>query len=284
MKFSVVLPTFNGKSKGFINESINSVLNQSLKPLELIVVNDGSSDSTKRYLETFKTNPIVKIINQQNSGLPAARNAGIKLSSGDYLCFIDDDDIWESDKLEQTQLEILNNMETFLHTNLTLINESGETIGEQCLNHDTVNLDVLKLKNVINSPSSVCLSRSLIEKVGLFDESLKSSEDYDYWLRAAEYARPHLIKKKLVRYRVHSENMSKNLSKMEIFNLFVLYKHSSFQHPTSLQLQTFYLKFYNKYRRKKDYINATRCFIMYITHTILIHFERRHYYDNHTKL
>ena len=96
--FSVILPVYNGER--YIDDAVESALKQRERDWELIIINDGSTDGTGRALEKYKSLPQIKIIAQKNLGVSAARNRGIAASSGDYIAFLDADDVWSEDHLE----------------------------------------------------------------------------------------------------------------------------------------------------------------------------------------
>lgn len=102
IKFSIIVPVYNVEK--YLKKCINSILNQTYKNFEIIIINDGSTDKSKKILETYKDNSNIKIINQSNKGLSVSRNVGIKNSTGDYLLFVDSDDY-----IENNLLEVLNN-------------------------------------------------------------------------------------------------------------------------------------------------------------------------------
>ena len=100
-KVSIILTTLNGATRGYLGFAIESVLKQSYRDFELLIVDDGSTDETKKYCEKYLADPRVKYIFQSNRGLGGARNKGIKNSIGKFICFLDDDDVWKADKLQK---------------------------------------------------------------------------------------------------------------------------------------------------------------------------------------
>ena len=269
MKISVIIPTYNGHSKGYLDKALQSVLTQSVLPYEIIVINDGSTDTTTEFLLSLaKTTPLIHIYNQENKGLSNARNTGIQKSKGDFVCFLDDDDIWDINKVKLTKSYYEKTKCPFLFCNITLIDNEGMVIGEQTTTPEKAKNTNLLLGNYINSPSGVTISKDLINKIGYFDECLKSSEDYDYWIRASKYSKPFLIPENLVKYRLHSQNMSKNIYKMEFFNFYVILKHLNFKPPSAQVSIEFYKKFLRKYKNNKDWLHTIRCLLLLILHLI----------------
>lgn len=211
-KVSVVIPAFN--SAAYIRETINSVLNQSFKDLEVVVVDDGSKDNTGELLKDYHSK--VRYILKENGGPASARNLGIKEAKGEFIAFLDADDLWMSDKLEKQ-------LERFDGEDIGLVFSSVQKMDKD--NHDLpdyVNrerfeghiFEKLFNKNFVPT-STVLVRKSCFEEFGVFDEDpeLISVEDYDMWLRiASKYKLAH-VDEKLVRYRVHENNISKNLAR-----------------------------------------------------------------------
>ena len=207
LNVSVIIPTYNRKN--LLKRALHSASSQTFVPQEIIVVDDGSSDGTKDWvLERF---PYVRYIYQNNSGVSSARNAGIKEAKGSWIAFLDSDDEWMSNKLEQQKRVINSFQEAWLcHTNEIWIRNGvrvnqmkkhqkyGGNVFENCL-------DICRI-----SPSSVLIKKEVFEMVGLFDESLKVCEDYDLWLRITAvlpviFLDEHLITK----YGGHADQLSR---------------------------------------------------------------------------
>ena len=185
-KISVIIPTYNREKQ--VNIAIDSVLNQDYIPHEIIVVNDGSSDTTAHRLDHYARGidgiGFQAIHHRSQEGVSAARNTGVKHSSGDWIAFLDSDDYWESSKLDDqvSYLEhypfyhILQSEETWIR--------NGKFVNA-CKHHKKPcgwAFDESLLRCLI-SPSSVLLSKTLFETVGGFNETLMACEDYDLWLK-----------------------------------------------------------------------------------------------------
>jgi len=127
MNISVVIPTYNRIE--LLKRSIDSVINQTIKPSEIIIVDDGSNDGTEAMVK--KQYDSLKIIKQKNKGASAARNSGIKASSGEWICFLDSDDEWKNDKLEKQITAVANNSDyKFFHSNEIWI-KNGKRINQK---------------------------------------------------------------------------------------------------------------------------------------------------------
>ncbi|MCS4436601.1 glycosyltransferase [Aquiflexum gelatinilyticum] len=202
---SVVIPCFNhGK---FLAESINSVLDQTYSPIEIIVVNDGSTDNTKEVAGAF---PMVKYVYQENQGLSAARNAGIKNSEGEFLVFLDADDLLLKDAIDFNQRLLLDDISlAFVSGGYNLETADYEIIPKQRI-IDTNNAYLLLLeRNYIEMHGTVMYRRWVFEEF-LFDTSLKACEDYDLYLKIARNHPVAHHSKILTVYRMHGNNMSGN--------------------------------------------------------------------------
>tara|TARA_X000001036_G_scaffold370100_1_gene356453 strand:+ start:90 stop:926 length:837 start_codon:yes stop_codon:yes gene_type:complete len=217
MKVSVIIPTFNRFN--LISRAIDSVLSQTIKPFEIIVVDDGSSDNTSTFIKNnYKS---VKLIKQNNLGVSKARNVGIKNSSGNWIALLDSDDEWKKNKLE-VQIKSLSEYDYYsvCHTNEIWIRNGirvnqkkrhqkyGGDIFDKCL-------DICRI-----SPSSIMFKKNIIDEVGWFDEGLPICEDYDLWLRITANFKILFINKPLViKYGGHSDQLSKSVNGIEAYRI-----------------------------------------------------------------
>jgi glycosyltransferase involved in cell wall biosynthesis len=229
-----VIPAYNAGA--FIAQTLQSVLLQDMPIQSVIVVNDGSIDDTQSKVLAFQEqNPQLKIalINQDNAGLSAARNTGIKNSQADYIALLDADDLWHPTKLSSQIALFQKNQNTHLgvvYCAYELINAAGNPLPtkEQAL--ITPNLrgniykPLLRGNFISGSGSSVLIARAVFDQVGLFDQKLKACEDWDMWLRIAQHYQFDYVDHTLVSIRVHPHNMQKDLSRMISAELMVLNK------------------------------------------------------------
>jgi glycosyltransferase involved in cell wall biosynthesis len=208
---SVIITTYNRSF--LISRAIDSVLNQSLQPYEIIVVNDGSSDDTKRVLDQYRD---IKVIDKKNGGISSARNIGITKASGDYIAFLDDDDIWHRDKLKlQFALNSVfsHTDEIWLRNKIEVQQKSHHKKPDGWCFYD--NLEFCKI-----SPSTVMIKRDIFKQVGLFDERLEVCEDYDMWLRILKSYPVQLLPKRLtVKSAGESEQLSLKYFAMDKFRI-----------------------------------------------------------------
>lgn len=230
---SVVIPVYNGGKT--ITSTIESVLNQTFTDFELIVVNDGSQDSTLAAINEIK-DARIRVFSFPNSGVSASRNRGLAEAKGEFISFLDADDLWTSDKLE-VQLKALqeNPQAAVAYSWSDWIDESGQFL--RAGGHITVNgnaYEKLLLRDFVESGSNPLIRRQALEKVGKFDESLAFAEDWDLWLRLAACYEYVAVPSPQILYRISPKSASFNVWKMEAGSLKVIEHHFA-QAPESLQ-------------------------------------------------
>ncbi len=213
-KVSVVIPTYNRPE--FLASAIASVLNQTFQDFEIIVVDDASTDETPEVVDSFKDSKIKYIRHEINKGGSAARNTGIKASSSEYIAFLDDDDEWLPEKLKK-QVEILDNCPQKVggvYTGFLKIDKASEKIIGQSIPLGKGSfIDDLIKDNRIGTTSTHLLRRECFQKVGLFDENLPSSQDFDMWVRLSREFHFEFIKEPLVKYSFHEKRISTDVEK-----------------------------------------------------------------------
>ena len=217
---SIVITAYN--LMAYLPETIANVLQQTFTDFEVIVVNDGSTDNTAQWVSQIEDSRM-RLISQSNMGLSGACNTGVKNATGEYITFLDADDLWEPTKLAQ-QVEILDNYPevSIVSTWVTYINETGESTGRivKPTAEGYIWQQMIEV-NQIECGSVIMLRRSCFDRVGLFDTNLKSYvQDWDMWLRLALHYQFKLIPQPLVYYRQRPSSSSRNLAAMErSFNL-----------------------------------------------------------------
>lgn len=188
INISVICPVYN--SRNFVLKTIDSIINQSKHPYELIIVDDGSIDNTseflKEHLDKINLEFKWKILIQKHKGPGAARNTGIRESSGNWVAFIDSDDIWSENKIIETIKIIKSNSKlNFICHNEIFIDLYGNKEKlDYCskYSNDKPLLKQLYCRNLFSTSAVIC-KKSLFDKIGGFDEKLMSSQDYDLWLK-----------------------------------------------------------------------------------------------------
>ena len=230
---SVIIPTY--KRNDFIQRAINSVLNQSYKNLEIIVVDDNDPDSfyrketEKEIFELQKNHKNIKLIqHHQNMGAPSARNTGIANAKGDYISFLDDDDYWLSNKIEE-QLRYINDYDVIV-TRAKRINTS---YSYREFEKDEVNAIDLKIRNCGGSTSSLLIKNEVISN-NLFDHNLLKSQDWDIFIRLSQKYKIRYIRKALIvmdfhlnRERISTTFLCKSINDYKPYHVFYD-KHKDF--------------------------------------------------------
>jgi len=217
---SAVMSAYN--SEAFIAEALRSVHAQTLPVAELIVINDGSTDQSARIAESFGA----RVIHQENRGLSASRNRCVREASQPWIAFIDADDIWEPDKIER-QMEVLSTWPEvgFVCSDYLSFDERG-TLVRSWLEHFRKDYEAQPKRSVNGAaiidrldeqfanigyflvPSNVIVSRELLQTIAPFDESFRSAEDFDCFLRAHVKRPMAIVEKVLMRRREHANNAS----------------------------------------------------------------------------
>jgi len=205
---SVIIPTYN---RGWIlKETIDSVLVQDFTDFELIVVDDGSTDNTQDILSSYKEDIVV--LRQDNKGVSSTRNRGIVSASGQFVAFLDSDDLWLPKKLS-IQVDFFNaNPDALICQTEEKWLRNGIRVNPK-KRHKKLSGSIFEpsLYLCLVSPSAVMIRRSLFEKTGMFDESLTACEDYDMWLRISCRYPVYLIKTPLIIKRGgHADQLSKS--------------------------------------------------------------------------
>lgn len=211
---SVVVPVFNDQDT--ITKTLESIFSQDYKNIEVILINDGSTDNTATILEQYKN--ILKIITQTNSGSAVARNQGIKNAVGKYIAFIDADDLWVPWKIS-TQVRYLEN-----HPDIGMVFNSWIELHDESdelpiTPPQLQQLDVIEEENsgwiytrllmeCIVHTSSVVILKSICDQAGYFDRKLRRGQDYDYWLRVSQLTKINKLKSVLSAYRIHSNSIT----------------------------------------------------------------------------
>lgn len=219
---SIIIPAYN--QGRYLGDAIQSALSQTYRAIELIIVNDGSTDRTGEVVESFHDRRI-RYMSQDNLGLSAARNTGLRAATGAYITFLDADDLFLPEKLELEVAEFENYSSVgFVAGQAILIDQDGHRL--RLLSETTLLDDPIQmlLGNSIHV-GSVLVRREWLDKVGYFDESLRACEDWDMWLR---FAQAGCLMKGLSRpvslYRVHPSQMTRGAERMRTAMLAVLDK------------------------------------------------------------
>jgi glycosyltransferase involved in cell wall biosynthesis len=231
---SVIIPVFNGAKT--IKETVNSVLNQTFEQFELIIINSNSTDTTLEIISQFQ-DPSIKIFNYPLANVSVNRNRGFSHSIGEFITFLDADDLWTDDKLDLQYKALLQNPQAGVVYSWTdCIDEEGRFLhhGSHVQWYGNVYHQFL-LDDFIGSGSNAMIRRDALMAVGKFDETLTNAEDTDMWLRLAANYDFVPVPKVQVFYRISTSSKSANVFGAEKSNLIVIKK--AFDHPKSQSFQ-----------------------------------------------
>lgn len=233
MSISVIVPVFNGETT--IEETINSISNQTFQDIEIIIINDGSTDATLETIEKI-TDSRIKIFTYTNAGLSASRNRGIDRANGEYISFIDADDLWTPDKLESQWQALQSNQDAAVAYSWTdYIDEYSNFLksGRRIKANGDV-FSKLLVTNFLENGSNPLIRTKALE-IGGFDETLTAAEDIDMWLRLAANYEFVCVEKPQILYRISTISMSTNLKRQEAACLKVM--EHAFSYPKAEKLQ-----------------------------------------------
>lgn len=217
---SVVIPTYNRAH--LIKESLQSVLDQTVLPLEIIVVDDFSTDNTEEVVKSLNS-PLIKYFkNQRTKGANGARNTGIMLSRGEFIAFHDSDDIWLSDKLE-LQLQVLKSDLNIDMCFCSLITENGIITPKRKIKSFDIR-EQLKLKNFISTQTIFIYKKQAL--TFLFDEELRRFQDWDFVLRVSSEKKIHHIDKPLVIQKLQIGSITNTVNYLDSYEkIYKKYPH-----------------------------------------------------------
>jgi len=212
---SIIIPCFNQAI--YLHDCLDSILQQSFSDWEAIVVNDGSSDDTNNVAKTYcQKDSRIKLIEKQNGGLSSARNFGIQHATGDWLLFLDADDMLMNHHFQEAAQLISSKPDVnLIQTGYHHMNEDGKQILHSVMPSNNQDLLPTILTQNIGPVHTLIVRRSIILKMQGFDETLNSCEDWDMWIRVAKFGiKKESINKALVGYRLASNSMSRNAERM----------------------------------------------------------------------
>lgn len=211
-KVSVIIPTYNRAS--LIPRALDSVLSQTFKDYEIVVIDDGSVDNTQEVIKPYWDR--IKYVRQKNGGISAARNRGIQESTGKYIAFLDSDDYWAPEKLEiQAGILDQNPKIGIVYVRMPIVNEHGQILGMKPNGVSGKNFqELLRVWGDLPT-SSVMTRRECFDRLGMFDENLPPMEDIDMWIRIAHDYELHEIEgKTLAYYWRHDHQITQDLIKV----------------------------------------------------------------------
>ena len=224
---SIVIPVHNAEQ--YIIDAIESVKQQTVKPLEIIVINDHCRDNSIHLVRNY--DPEILIVNCQKRGASAARNRGIDIASSEFIAFLDADDICHPKRIEfQIGAFSKNPNAAMVFSAMAYIDHNGQQIGKAAHIHNfdpSALSGKLFVRNRIGSTSVAMVKRDVLNKSGGFDEKLAFNEEYDLWLRIALDFEIQYIDKALIYYRLHKQNISRFKKQQQFNETMALNKHST---------------------------------------------------------
>ncbi|MBD1877294.1 glycosyltransferase [Coleofasciculus sp. FACHB-T130] len=213
---SAIVPVYNGEQ--FLAEAIQNILNQNYQPLEIIVVDDGSTDKTAEVAARYKDS--IHYVYQPNSGPSAARNRGLRMAKGDAIAFLDVDDLWSENNLKlQTDYLVYNPSVEIVqgliqNLKISQLTPEGAIFEKHYQPYNYINL------------GSALYRKSVFDKIGLFDESLSFAEDVDWFVRAWENRVSKVVLEQVTLfYRRHQDNMTVGKNLIELGFIKIYKKH-----------------------------------------------------------
>jgi len=216
MKVSIIIPVYNAEK--YLNECLESALNQTYENIEIIAVNDGSTDKSLQILNKFSNK--IKIISKSNGGTASALNEGINHMSGEWFKWLSADDSLYPNAVEELILEskkLENSKNCIFYSNYDIINSESKVIKqfiEPNYNElSSFDFNTLLLDHYIGNGTTSLIHKTVLDENGFFDETIKGFEDYELWLRFCllNNCRLHLIPKILAKYRVHKTQLTSTL-------------------------------------------------------------------------
>ena len=196
---SIIVPVYNGEK--YLSETLESILNQDYAEKEIIVVNDGSTDGSEEILQSYIE---IKYLSQENKGVPVARNRGIEESTGEFIAFSDQDDVWKSSKLtDQVHFLLENPRCDYVISKRKIYLEPGVE------RPSWLKKELLDSENIDYSPSSLLARTSLFQKIGTFKIDFENASDVDWFFRAKdEGIQMGILQKVHYSKRIHQDNQS----------------------------------------------------------------------------
>ncbi|MBI4484654.1 MAG: glycosyltransferase family 2 protein [Acidobacteria bacterium] len=209
-RVSVVIPNYN--CARFLPETLESVFAQTCPDVEIIVVDDGSTDGSAALLERYADR--VRVIHQENRGVSAARNRGIRESRGAFVAFLDADDLWQPEKLEKQLRLFANPAVGLVHCAVEYVDEQSRPLGTNFTGRRGRVLKAIALLQgtvVLAGGSTAVVRREAFDKVGCFDRGMSTAADWDMWRRIACAYEIDVVREPLMRYRLRPGSMHRNV-------------------------------------------------------------------------
>ena len=211
-RVSVIIPTY--QHRDYIRRTLSSVFEQTLGDVEIIVVNDGSTDDTAAVLAPLVEAGRIKYIEQINQGQSRARNTGLSQARGEYIAFLDSDDLWPSNKLaSQVAFLDANPSVGMVGGTFRMIDEE-DAPGRAGPFYPTISFETLFTANPFHSPGQTLIRASLLNEIGGLDPKIWGADDWDLWFRVAKHSTIVMRDEIALYYRVHAHNASRQTARL----------------------------------------------------------------------
>lgn len=264
MDVSVIIPTYNRAH--LLYKSINSVLEQTVSPKEIIIVDDFSTDNTKEVVESFQSDKIKYIPNARLKGANGARNTGILMAKGNYIAFQDSDDIWLPTKIEkQVEFMVENPEVDMCFCSLNLINSSRGMVPNRKIEPEEME-HLLERGNFI-STQTIFMKKEVAWNT-LFDENLKRYQDWDFCLRVSKKYLVHHLDEVLVNVEIHNDSISSKVSEIEALKQFFK-KYPDLKESHLINKALYNKVLYYNESQKGMRFNSTKHFSKYLFYKVV---------------
>ncbi|MGL5018378.1 MAG: glycosyltransferase family 2 protein [Luteolibacter sp.] len=210
---SVIIPAYqHGQC---ILEAVESVIAQTFRDFEVIVINDGCTDNTEEVLRPFVEKKLIRYFHQENQGISATRNRGLSLALGEFVAFLDDDDVWPPDKLEW-QVYVLRNSTVLVVGGLASVfgKKGDRKLIVETADYSTIDTVTLFGGNPFGSPGQTLIRKSALLEIGGFDPTIWGADDHDVWIRLSRMGEIRRYDRISLMYRVHDSNTSRDSERM----------------------------------------------------------------------
>jgi len=272
---SIVIPVYNGSN--YVREAIDSALAQTYKNIEIIVVNDGSTDNTEEIVKSYGTK--LRYFKKENGGVSTALNLGIKKSKGEYISWLSHDDLYYPDKIEK-QINELSKLDknkrdkTILYSNWVLIDKNSKIFDkfriEKKYDIKKLNYSLYPVLNCITNGCTLLIPKRCFDEIGLFDPTLKTTQDYDLWFKMFPKYDLKFMSNFFVKFRYHEQQGSNTISGIKKENeIFWMKMLKSLTNEEKIKIGGNLISFYKKMIRFTDesgYIDTkkylTKCLYM----------------------
>lgn len=276
-KISVLMPVYNAEK--FLKEAIDSILNQTFKDFEFLIINDASTDRSKEIILSYKDPRIRYFENNKNLGVARTLNRGLRLAKGEYIARMDADDISFPDRFKK-QVEFMekNPQVAICGTWLQLINNKANDIWRCPSDHETIKSLSLFYSSIYHPTVLIC-SKTLKKNNLSYNPSFIHAEDYELWARIMEKAKAANLKEVLLFHRIHSNEVGNIYKQMQVKNAnrVRLYQLSKLGiYPTSEELKIHQAISYWQFKSDKKFVKAAR---LWLKKLLITNFKKNYYHQ-----